>query len=69
MGVVDIYDAVTSQRPYQEAKSIDEALGVLNDHVNRGWRRRDLVDGFESLVRSGKVGPVGPATSPSASAR
>ena len=51
MGVVDIYDAVTSQRPYQQAKSVDEALDVLNEHVNRGWRRRDLVDEFGSLVK------------------
>jgi putative two-component system response regulator len=56
MGVVDIYDAVTSQRPYQPARSVDEGLYVLNDHVRRGWRSRDLVDHFESLVRSGKVG-------------
>lgn len=52
MGVVDIYDAVTSQRPYQEAKSVDAALDVLDEHVRRGWRRRDLVDEFGSLVRN-----------------
>jgi hypothetical protein len=28
---------------------------VLRDHVNRGWRRADLVDAFESLVESGRV--------------
>jgi putative two-component system response regulator len=58
MGVVDIYDAVTSQRPYQEAQSIEAALEVLDDHVRRGWRRRDLVEQFASVVRSGKVGVV-----------
>jgi len=55
MGLVDIYDAVTTQRPYQQAKSVDDALHVLHDHVRRGWRRRDLVEHFESLVKSGKV--------------
>lgn len=58
MGVVDIYDAVTSQRPYQEAKSVDDALGVLDDHVRRGWRSRELVEQFGSLVKDGKLGVV-----------
>lgn len=60
MGIVDIYDALTTERPYQEAKSADDALSVLDEHVRRGWKRRDLVDHFAFLVTSGKVGvPAG----------
>jgi putative two-component system response regulator len=55
IGLVDLYDAVTTNRPYQQAKSSEEALDVLVDHVRRGWRRRDLVEHFTSLVVSGKI--------------
>jgi len=55
VGVVDVYDAVTTQRPYQRAKSIEGALEVLRHHVELGWRRSDLVDAFAGLVRSGRL--------------
>jgi putative two-component system response regulator len=55
IGLVDAYDAVTTQRPYQQAKPIDEAIGVLMQQVERGWRKRDLVEGFIGLIQAGKV--------------
>jgi putative two-component system response regulator len=55
MSLVDIYDAVTTQRPYRQAKPIDEAVAVLRNQVQRGWRRSDLVEQFVSLIESGKV--------------
>ena len=50
IGIVDLYDAMTTQRAYQQARSVDQALAVLHEHVARGWRRADLVDHFESIV-------------------
>jgi len=55
LGIVDVYDAVTTQRPYQRAHSVEQAINVLDQHVNKGWRRRDLVETFTGLVRSGKL--------------
>ncbi len=55
MGLVDVYDAVTSQRPYQRAKPVDETVDLLRTQVTRGWRRNDLVEEFVALVESGKV--------------
>lgn len=55
VGVVDAYDAVTTKRPYQPAKPVDEAIGELRQQVERGWRRPDLVERFVRLIESGKV--------------
>ena len=55
MSVVDVYDAVTTQRPYQRARPTDEAVDVLRDQVERGWRRHDLVEKFVALIHSGRV--------------
>jgi len=50
MGVVDVFDALTTNRPYQRARGVPEALQVLDADVARGWRRRDLVDCFKSTL-------------------
>ena len=55
MGVVDIYDAVTSQRPYQDPHSPQEAIEILRTQAQRGWRRPDLIDAFAALVESGRL--------------
>jgi putative two-component system response regulator len=55
MGLVDVYDAVTTRRPYQGPHSSQEALDILRDQVVRGWRRSDLVEAFAALVESGRL--------------
>lgn len=55
VGLVDAFDAVTTQRPYRAAQTIDEAIAVLQQQVERGWRRADLVEEFVALVHSGKL--------------
>jgi HD-GYP domain-containing protein (c-di-GMP phosphodiesterase class II) len=54
--VVDVYEAVTSQRPYQRAKGPAEGVAVLREQVARGWLRRDLVEEFAALVSQGGPG-------------
>ena len=46
IGLVDVYEAITTRRPYQEQHSTDEAVHVLRRHVACGWRRDDLVETF-----------------------
>lgn len=56
MGVIDVYEALTTQRAYQTARPADQAILVLRNHVDRRWRRHDLVEEFVALVRSDRLG-------------
>jgi putative two-component system response regulator len=53
MGIVDVYDAVTTRRPYQHAQPTEVAIEILRHQAQLGWRRHDLVEEFSVLVRSG----------------
>ena len=52
IGVVDVYDAMTTNRPYRGARTSEEALSELATEVKRGWRRADLVDAFTAARRA-----------------
>jgi putative two-component system response regulator len=52
VGVVDVYDALTTPRPYQETLSPKQALRILRDQVERGWRQPVLVETFASIIGS-----------------
>jgi putative two-component system response regulator len=49
--VADIYDALTSSRPYKATLSPAKALAVLREETARGWRDPQVVDLFFSLHR------------------
>lgn len=48
---VDIYDALTTDRPYRKALSAERAFAILHDEVRRGWWDGGLVDEFEKLLK------------------
>ena len=48
--VADIYDALTSERPYKPALSRDSALEILEDEARRDWRDPELVSLFRQCV-------------------
>lgn len=50
IGIVDVYDALTTDRPYRPALEPDVAKEHLRDEAKRGWRRTDLVDHFLATV-------------------
>jgi putative two-component system response regulator len=52
MGVVDVFNAVTEQRPYQGTRSVTEGVEVLRGQVDRGWRRRDIVEEFAAMIEN-----------------
>ncbi len=48
--VTDIYDALTTDRPYHKAVSSQRAFAIMREEVNRGWWDASLVDQLELLV-------------------
>lgn len=51
--IVDVYDALTTERPYKRAFSITDALQTMKQEVAKGWWDPRIFDEFEQLVRSG----------------
>jgi len=56
---VDIYDALTTDRPYRKALSSERAFAILHDEVRRGWWDGTLVDEFEKLLKDSPEGWTG----------
>ncbi len=52
MTIVDVYDALTTARPYKPAFSNAEALQVMRDEVKRGWWDGEIFREFEKMVNS-----------------
>jgi len=50
VGVVDVYEALTTLRPYQDPLNAPDAAQVLCDQVACGWRRQDVVESFVEMV-------------------
>jgi|SRR5579871_20022 len=47
---VDIFDALTTDRPYRQASPLEDALEIMANEVKKGWWDPDLVKEFESVV-------------------
>jgi putative two-component system response regulator len=52
VGLVDVFEAMTSPRPYQKTAAPQEALAVLRRHAKQGWHSEHLVDEFARMVAS-----------------
>ncbi len=50
--IVDVYDALTTVRPYKPAFSREQALEVMEQEVKRGWWDADLFREFQRMVNS-----------------
>jgi putative two-component system response regulator len=55
IGIVDVYDALTTNRPYHTAIPSEQALAELALEVQRGWRRADLVEAFATSRQTAGV--------------
>jgi len=53
--MIDIYDALTSERPYKRALTLEEALQVMAEETHSGWRNPKLVQQFIQFVRSSQL--------------
>ncbi len=48
--ILDIYEALTSHRPYKQAFSPQEALKIMMEEAQRGWRNVKLVQQFVAFI-------------------
>lgn len=60
--IIDIYDALTSERPYKKAFSIANAIAILDEEAAKGWRNPELVEQFKQFICTPEVLP--PAARP-----
>lgn len=65
--VIDIYDALTSERPYKKAFSPEKALEIMAEEMDKGWRNpqimeqfRDFILNFEKKTKSRTLGETEP---------
>src|SRR6266851_3318968 len=59
--ITDIYDALTTDRPYRKALSAEKAFAIMREEVKRGWWDGGVLDVFAGLVHGYE--PVQPAGS------
>lgn len=57
--IADIYDALANDRPYRDALSPEEALGVLSGEARCGWLDAPLVRRFCQCQAAGHLLPRG----------
>lgn len=55
ISVVDLFDALTSGRPYKKPWTVHDAWAEMRQHVARGWYRGDLVETLIELSQSGRL--------------
>jgi putative two-component system response regulator len=48
--IVDVFDALSTERPYKRAFSPEEALETMREEVRKGWWNGDLLMEFEQML-------------------
>jgi putative two-component system response regulator len=52
VGVVEMYEALTTTRPYQERFKPNDALVLLHRHADRGWLSADVVQAMTRVIHT-----------------
>lgn len=50
---VDVYDALTTERPYKRALPVAEALEIMAGEVRKGWWDPDIFAEFQQMISDG----------------
>lgn len=50
--IIDIYDALTSERPYKKAFTPEDALIIIHEETAKGWRNPELIRQFCEFIYS-----------------
>ncbi len=48
--VVDVFDALTNDRPYRRALSVEEALAVQREEAAHGWWDPQILEAFATMI-------------------
>ncbi len=48
--LADVYDALTTDRPYRKALPPQAALQIMDEEATRGWWDRNLFDNFRTMI-------------------
>jgi putative two-component system response regulator len=51
--IVDVYDALTTERPYKRALDVDQALDLMKKEVKKGWWDPRLFAAFQEMMQIG----------------
>ncbi|MEK6679564.1 MAG: HD domain-containing phosphohydrolase [Nitrospirota bacterium] len=55
MAIVDVYDAIITDRPYRKGLPLDTAENILQTEAQKGWWDPDLVDAFFKMLKDNKA--------------
>jgi len=50
MAIVDVYDALTSDRPYRKGMPKEKALSILEEEASKGWWDKNLLEKFKLII-------------------
>lgn len=53
--IIDIYDALRSERPYKRAFTSEEALTIFREETAKGWRNPELITQFIEFINSSTI--------------
>jgi putative two-component system response regulator len=53
--LADVYDALTTDRPYRTAVASEVALSMMDKEATHGWWDRDLFEVFRDMIRESRV--------------
>ena len=53
--LADVYDALTTNRPYRTAVSSEEALLIMDDEAKLGWWDQGMFNKFRDMIRDGRA--------------
>lgn len=50
--ILDIYDALVSDRPHKKAYTPSEAIEIITEETNKGWRNPEISAAFTAFIRA-----------------
>jgi putative two-component system response regulator len=53
--LADVYDALTTERPYKVAMPSNAALEIMDEEAERGWWDRELYAAFRQMIRESQA--------------
>jgi len=53
--LADVYDALTTDRPYRTAVPSEEALQIMDDEAKLGWWDQELFGKFREMIRDSRA--------------